>query len=103
VEVAHQGQRYVFERPDAVRRGSGHGPTPGDGSLVAPMPGTMLSVSVEPGQHVEEGTVLGVLEAMKMELALKAPHAGRVTTVGCAAGEQVSLGSTLFVVTAEEG
>ena len=38
------------------------------------------------------------MEAMKMELALKAPFAGTVTTVGAAAGDQVALGATLFVV-----
>ena len=44
--------------------------------------------------------MLGVLEAMKMELALTAPVAGTVTTVGAAVGEQVALGATLFVVEA---
>ena len=42
--------------------------------------------------------MLGVLEAMKMELALKAPFAGTVTAVGAAAGDQVALGDRLFVV-----
>ena len=39
-----------------------------------------------------------MMEAMKMELALKAPFAGTVTTVGARAGDQVPLGATLFVV-----
>jgi biotin carboxyl carrier protein len=55
---------------------------------------------VAEGDTVEEGQVLGVLEAMKMELSLKAPFAGTVTTVGAAAGEQVKLGDALFVVEA---
>ena len=51
----------------------------------------MLDVLVETGQQVSEGEVLGTLEAMKMELSLKAPFAGTVTMVGAAAGEQVAL------------
>jgi biotin carboxyl carrier protein len=62
------------------------------------MPGTVLAVSAEVGMTVAEGDVLGVMEAMKMELSLKAPLAGTVTTVGAATGEQVALGAVLFVV-----
>jgi pyruvate/2-oxoglutarate dehydrogenase complex dihydrolipoamide acyltransferase (E2) component len=47
---------------------------------------------------VAEGDVLGVLEAMKMELALRAPFDGVVTAVRAAAGEQVALGAALFAV-----
>ena len=95
IDVMHRGQRFVFERPDVF---GDHGTAAGDGTLVAPMPGTVLSVDVEAGQAVAEGDTLGVMEAMKMELALKAPFAGTVTEVNAKTGDQVPLGFTLFVV-----
>jgi 3-methylcrotonyl-CoA carboxylase alpha subunit/acetyl-CoA/propionyl-CoA carboxylase biotin carboxyl carrier protein len=99
VEVTHHGQRRVFTRPDVFADPTAH---VGDGTITAPMPGTVLSVGATDGQQVEEGDVLGVMEAMKMELSLKAPFAGTVG-VHVSDGEQVALGATLFVVTAADG
>jgi acetyl-CoA/propionyl-CoA carboxylase biotin carboxyl carrier protein len=95
VEVVHRGQRFVFDRHDPF---ADHGAEAGDGTLTAPMPGTVLAVNVAEGQAVDEGETLGVMEAMKMELALKAPFAGTVTAVGAAAGDLVKLGAVLFTV-----
>ena len=88
-------QRWVFERPDAF---ADHAVHAGDGSVLAPMPGTVLAVTVAEGEAVEEGAPLGMMEAMKMELTLRAPYAGTVTHVGAAAGDQVALGARLFEV-----
>jgi 3-methylcrotonyl-CoA carboxylase alpha subunit/acetyl-CoA/propionyl-CoA carboxylase biotin carboxyl carrier protein len=99
VDVTHRGHRRVFTRPDVFADPTAH---VGDGTITSPMPGTVLSVSVTDGQPVAEGDVLGVMEAMKMELSLKAPFAGTVR-VQVSDGEQVALGATLFVVTAADG
>jgi len=98
IEVVHRGQRFVFERPDVF---AAHGPAVGKGSLTAPMPGTLLALDVASGDAVVEGQRLGVLEAMKMELALKAPFAGTVVLVGATVGEQVAQGQLLVEVEAE--
>lgn len=97
VEVVHRGQRFLFERPDAF---GDQAADVGDGTLIAPMPGTVLAVAVESGQGVAEGDVLVTLEAMKMELSLKAPFDGTVTEIDAAVGEQVKLGARLVVVEA---
>ena len=71
-----------------------------DGSVRAPMPGTVLAVKVHEGQTVTAGEPLGVLEAMKMEHTLTAPTDGVVSAVGAAIGDQVPLGHVLFHVEA---
>ncbi|GAA4151990.1 acetyl/propionyl/methylcrotonyl-CoA carboxylase subunit alpha [Actinomadura keratinilytica] len=68
------------------------------GSLLAPMPGTVVRVDAEPGDVVAAGRTLVVLEAMKMEHAVAAPAAGTVAEVNVAAGQQVEAGAVLAVI-----
>ena len=65
------------------------------GGLTAPMNGSIVRVLVEVGQTVEAGTQLVVLEAMKMEHSLRAPHGGVVKALFFQEGEMVSEGSAL--------
>ncbi|CAM3775631.1 acetyl/propionyl/methylcrotonyl-CoA carboxylase subunit alpha [Pseudomonas wadenswilerensis] len=65
------------------------------GGLGAPMNGSIVRVLVEVGQAVEAGTQLVVLEAMKMEHSIRAPHAGTVKALFCQEGEMVSEGAVL--------
>jgi propionyl-CoA carboxylase alpha chain len=68
------------------------------GSLLAPMPGTVVSVAVEQGQQVEAGQPVLVLEAMKMQHTVRAPGPGTVTEIDVKPGAQVAAGEVLAVV-----
>ncbi|MDF1604325.1 biotin carboxylase N-terminal domain-containing protein [Nocardioides sp. YIM 152315] len=68
------------------------------GSLLAPMPGTVVSVAVETGQEVEAGQQVLVLEAMKMQHPVLSPYAGTVTEIDAKPGAQVAAGEVLAVV-----
>lgn len=65
------------------------------GAVRAPMPAVVTAVAVSPGQAVARGDTLLVLEAMKMELPVKAPRDGRVTAVRCATGDRVDADTPL--------
>jgi 3-methylcrotonyl-CoA carboxylase alpha subunit len=64
-------------------------------SMMAPMPATVVKLLVEPGQTVTEGATILVLEAMKMELPIRAPRDGVVRAVHCAQGDLVQPGVAL--------
>lgn len=70
----------------------------GEGAVATQMPGAIVRVLVEAGQAVEEGDVLVVVEAMKMENEFKAPFDGTVTEVSVAAGQAVEAGTVLCVL-----
>ena len=71
------------------------------GGLTTPLPGVVVSVPVAVGSKVRAGDVLMVIEAMKMEHAITAPHAGTVKAIHFARGERVPEGSELLEVAAE--
>ena len=82
--VFHDGRVYRLEDETATRRAHQT-----HGSLTAPMPATVIGVNVKPGDQVTAGQTLIVLEAMKMELPVRAPGNGRVRAVHCQAGDLV--------------
>ena len=65
-------------------------------SLSAPMPATVRAVLVEAGQTVARGETVVILEAMKMELPVRAPHDGVLKTIACQPGELVQPGTPLL-------
>ena len=89
------GRVYVI---DAAPRGMPRRKKRSDdhGALAAPMPATVVTVNVEPGQRVAKGDVLIMLEAMKMELPVKAPRDATVKAIACRQGELVQPGIPLL-------
>jgi 3-methylcrotonyl-CoA carboxylase alpha subunit len=70
------------------------------GSLLTPLPGTVVAVHVVPGEHVARGAPLVTVEAMKMEHTLTAPYEGEVARVAFGVGERVTAGAILVDLTA---
>ena len=70
----------------------------GESGVMAPMPATVVAINTSAGQSVNEGDTVIVLEAMKMELPIKAPRAGRVKAVHCAKGDLVQPGVRLLEI-----
>lgn len=94
VRLTHAGQaltvRVKTERDLLLEEyGVEEGAAAAERELRAPMPGLVLSVLVEPGQEIEEGAGLVVLEAMKMENELRATNAGTIAEVHVEAGSPV--------------
>lgn len=68
------------------------------GHLTAPMPGSVIAVNVKPGDAINAGDPLMILEAMKMEHTIKAPFAGTVTKIHFGSGAMVKEGDELIVI-----
>jgi len=87
----------VFD-PRDLRAGSGARLNQGRQEVAAPMPGKIVRVLVNPGENVEEGQGLVVVEAMKMQNEMKSPKAGRVAEVRTSADGTVAAGDVLVVI-----
>jgi 3-methylcrotonyl-CoA carboxylase alpha subunit len=94
------GRTYVFEvqKGRTTRRQTGH-----HESLTAPMPATVRRINVAVGDRVKRGDTLIVLEAMKMELPVKAAADGVVELINCRESELVQPGTTLIELEAGDG
>jgi biotin carboxyl carrier protein len=116
VELAHLGRKAVTPAeivarpanaaPAAPAAAHAHPKRPsvsaGDGSITAPMPGSIFQMKTQEGATVQAGQVLLVMEAMKMENPINAPYSGTVTKVFVREGDNVGEGDLLVEVARPE-
>lgn len=83
-----------------VTRGAGRRNTSSvaDGTLAAPMPGTVVEVKVAEGQDVVKGQVVAILESMKMQMEIRSPINGIITKILAASGGKIEKGKPLALV-----
>jgi biotin carboxyl carrier protein len=101
LEVTTNNRTYSVVLSDPKRlRGGGSRSVHSDAAaeIVAPMPGKVVRVLVEAGSEIEAGAGIVVVEAMKMQNALKSPKAGKIASINVVAGETVNAGQVLAVV-----
>jgi biotin carboxyl carrier protein len=87
------GRVYIIDAAPRATARRGHDD---DQALASPMPAKVAAVNVTAGQEVARGDLLVMLEAMKMELPIRAPRDGRVKSIGCQVGELVQPGIPLL-------
>ncbi|HEY8866964.1 MAG TPA: biotin/lipoyl-containing protein, partial [Solirubrobacteraceae bacterium] len=96
--AAPNGAAPVPRKPQRSSRAGGAGGGAGGDTLASPMQGNVFKVLVEAGQKVEEGALVAIVEAMKMENEITAHKAGVVAELPIKVGDAVTSGATLAVI-----
>jgi len=95
VEIWVGGTIHRFQRLAARSRPGSAADARVASEILAPMPGTVLRINMEKGEAFNAHQPLIIMESMKMEITLSAPHAGRVRELNCKVGELVPMGKLL--------
>lgn len=99
VHVRNLVYSIALADPKRLRSSAGAaGHSDGTAQIITQMPGKVVRVLVEVGEEVEAGAGVVVVEAMKMQNEMKAPKAGRVTTLNAREGTTVNAGEVLAVI-----
>jgi 3-methylcrotonyl-CoA carboxylase alpha subunit len=96
IDICLPGQRWRLTRHARFEAITGSGGT--DGRVIAPMPGKVLEIRVAEGDTVSEGQTVAVMEAMKMELAIKAGFDGKIDRIVVATGDVIEADTLLLEV-----
>lgn len=97
-----EGRTFKIELPDSgpvvKKKRLAGGKKKKSGTVSANIPGKIVTIEVEMGQRVEEGQVILILEAMKMQNEIQAPVTGTVTAVNCKEGQSIEANVPLVVI-----
>jgi biotin carboxyl carrier protein len=96
--VHYNGRTFAMDAQPQSRKSRKAGTGSASDQVLAPMPGKVTKILVNPGQEIEKGQAVLVMEAMKMEYTLKAEIAGKVADIQCKTGDQVVLGKLLVKI-----
>ena len=97
VEIDQESSRGKRKKRDSNRRGG-----PSSGLISSAIPGKIVSVLVSEGDNVDVGSVVIVLEAMKMQNEIQAPISGTVISVSCEEGQAIEANVPLVVIEPDE-
>ena len=95
--VHHAGRTFTMETGTG-RKSRKKGAAGSSDQILAPMPGKVTKILLQPGAEVSAGQAVMVMEAMKMEYTLKAEIAGSIDSLHCNVGDQVVLGKSLVKI-----
>lgn len=99
IYVAGQEYAAIIRDPRSWQRKQGRGPESAERrQIVAPMPGKIIRVLLKPGDRVETGQGVVVVEAMKMQNEVRSPKSGTIDRISVAEGQAVSAGDVLAIV-----
>ena len=97
-EVQVEEEKGVLAKRESRSRSS----TAKSGTISSPIPGKVVSIHVSVGDQVEEGSVLMILEAMKMQNEVQAPISGTIAELNCETGESIEANSPLVIIAPQE-
>ena len=97
-KVQVEQEKFLSPKREARSRSS----SARSGTISSPIPGKVVSMQLSVGDRVEEGSVLMILEAMKMQNEVQAPISGTVAELNCETGDSIEANSPLVVITPED-
>jgi len=97
------GRIYKLELVDkTAQRGNGSAQKQSGNEIKAEMPGTILQINAQPGDSIEEGQPVIIMESMKMEMSLTSPRKATIASITCKIGDMVSMGDILATLSLQE-